>query len=739
MPPGNCRAVFYCDNPSPLDRLISCLLRSPRLRSQKHIIAVVTFLLFVAIAVCTTASNQESDLDKYEKFINNLPNGFVDVEALNLPDQFVTRIASRSLRSAFRKQYRKVPNISNSLPKLNVHDSSQLTSSENIILLTGHMSEQVKSRWLKYGYGVVPPLRGFRAPVSQQKNSEWMFGPATQENSNQYQLAATYAAQNLAQMGLIRTTMNIMQQFDLPWLLDNKLDLTQLQAVGIPSDLLEFFMINDKTINQAMANWFRVGSSKQGIEQYAAHATFKFTQSHEGFEAIVDDGSEPIGAVRMQLPIAGYQTGPTDGSTLDVLRQFFERDSNEQLWASVHKRNLEVVSSEITKWETNKSKTIRLVSTPAPFTRWAQDNAKPGSAFKSADQREVELITLLPRYANQNEQMSKFYPGDSLLFEVIDEVVGRCVSSPLLFQGGNLLIFKNPTTGKRIMLLGEAEIYRNIALGLTQQQTIEAFKIEFAVDQIVIFPAITFHVDMEITLRRVGNTIVACIVDEIKASRIIIDEAISAFTTANLIDPTQLKRLQQLSADDDLVEIAKSLRVLTNALKDKSFSLTSKAASALVKTPFESPQLNGQRFLLAVDYITAKAMQTDKFLDKTISASEREYLNSLSIRSAEREELAAQLADFGIIIHRVPAFGDEEVGINYLNVVHLSDTVIFPSLGGFFEPLDIAAAKEFQLAFGNNVNIEPFATAAAQQAYGGVHCLVSLYPAKGLVNSKAEN
>lgn len=739
MPPGNCRAAFYCDNPSPLDRLISCFLRSPRLRSQKHIIAVVTFLLFVAIAVCATASNQESDLDKYEKFINNLPNGFVDVEALNLPDKFVTRVASRSLRSAFRQQYRKVPNISNPLPQPDVHNSSQLTTNENINLLNGHITEQVKSQWLKFEYGVVPPLRGFRSPVSQQRNNTWMFRPPTQDKSQQYELAATYAAQNLARMGLIRTTMNIMQQFDLPWLLDDKLDLPQLQAVGIPSDLLDFFTINDQTIKETIVNWFRVGGSKQAIKQHAASATFNFTQSHEGFEAIVDDGSEPIGAVRMQLPIAGYQTGPTDGSTLDVLRQFFERDGNEQLWASIHKRNLEVVSSEINKWETKESKTVRLVSTPAPFTRWAQDNAKPGFAFKSADQREVELITLLPRYANQNEQMSKFFPGDSLLFEVIDEVVGRCVSSPLLFQGGNLLIFKNPNTNKRIMLLGEAEVYRNIALGLTQQQTIEAFKVEFAVDQIVIFPAITFHVDMEVTLRRVGNTIVACIVDEIKASRIIIDEAISAFAISNLIHPTQLKRLQQLSADDELVKLAKSLRQLINTLKDGSYSLSREAASALVKSQFESPQLNGQRFLLAVDYITVKAMQTENFLDTKISAREQEYLESLSTRSAERDELADQLTDLAIAIHRVPAFGDEEIGINYLNVVHLSDTVIFPSLGGFFEPLDEAAAKKFQTAFGNNVKIEPFATAAAQQAYGGVHCLVSLYPAKGLANSKADN
>lgn len=63
---------------------------------------------------------------------------------------------------------------------------------------------------------------------------------------------------------------------------------------------------------------------------------------------------------------------------------------------------------------------------------------------------------------------------------------------------------------------------------------------------------------------------------------------------------------------------------------------------------YESPQLNGQRFLLAVDIIAAKAMQTQKSDDLMIQPSEREYLNSLSARSIQREELADLLADLGI-------------------------------------------------------------------------------------------
>ena len=61
-----------------------------RVRYKKYIIATTAFLILIAIPVCNKGSNQDSDVEKYKKFTNKLPNGLVDVAALNLPDQFHT-------------------------------------------------------------------------------------------------------------------------------------------------------------------------------------------------------------------------------------------------------------------------------------------------------------------------------------------------------------------------------------------------------------------------------------------------------------------------------------------------------------------------------------------------------------------------------------------------------------------------------------------------------------------------
>ena len=55
------------------------------------------------------------------------------------------------------------------------------------------------------------------------------------------------------------------------------------------------------------------------------------------------------------------------------------------------------------------------------------------------------------------------------------------IASPLLYQGGDLLAVVDPSNGDRVLFIGEAEIHRNAAVGLTRDQILEAFRIEFSV------------------------------------------------------------------------------------------------------------------------------------------------------------------------------------------------------------------------------------------------------------------
>lgn len=690
---------------------------------------VVWYLLGLTLPVCAAPCAQNSvEPNSYEEFTRRLPNGLVDVAALDLPEQFVSRVAGRSLRSTFRRQHRQVPDFSSPSTTRTAEGPIHSASAPGIQVRTGHISDTVLDRWRKFAIEV-PPLRGFRAPVPPWQHDPWPFRPPTGDHHSRYKTAATYVAQNLARMGLIRTTMSLMQQFDLPWLLDAQLDQSQLRTVGIPTDLLACFDVNDCPIEFALINWLQTGGDPQTIERVVREATFTYSASCPGFEVSVDDGSERIGVIRMQLPIDGFQAGPGDGSTLDVFRQLANRGAPEQLLASVHARNLAGVIDEIGRWTIKTPERITLVSAPAPFTRWAQDNAKPGTAPLLGHPENRRLVTLLPRYASRNEQITKFLPGDSLVFDVLGSVVGRCVASPLLFQGGNMLVFATPATGQRIMLLGEAEVYRNHALGLTHEQVLTAFKIEFGVDQVVIIPAITFHVDMELTIRRVGDELVACIADEIQASRIIIAESIEAFVRRGLVQAQEADRIRALLQTDDFGRAARALREMNSKLGEGTYRLSTRTVATLAQSPLESATMNGQRYLLAVDLVTAAAIHSKQYDEPSIMPSERAYLESLHRRSTARSDLGHQLSELGLRVHRVPAFGDEEIGINYINVVHLDDAMLLPVLGGFFEPLDQAAALAFRKAVGREVRIEPIASAAAQRAYGGVHCMVSLYPA----------
>ena len=74
----------------------------------------------------------------------------------------------------------------------------------------------------------------------------------------------------------------------------------------------------------------------------------------------------------------------------------------------------------------------------------------------------------LPSIQERQMQRAAFQPRHALI-----EGGKRIVMvSPLLFQGGNVLVVGDPERRERILLISEATLYQNIGLGLSREQVL---------------------------------------------------------------------------------------------------------------------------------------------------------------------------------------------------------------------------------------------------------------------------
>src|SRR5690606_21986900 len=121
-----------------------------------------------------------------------------------------------------------------------------------------------------------------------------------------------------------------------------------------------------------------------------------------------------------------------------------------------------------------------------------------------------------------------YLPGDSYLMDGLRSSGHRVLHSSLLFQGGNLLAVRDPRSKRRILLLGEGEVLRNMGLGLSREQVLEAFTRELGVDQCVVLPAVSYHLDFDVTVRAAGSDLIAFVNDPVAAVRQILVPGIRA-------------------------------------------------------------------------------------------------------------------------------------------------------------------------------------------------------------------
>ncbi len=234
-----------------------------------------------------------------------------------------------------------------------------------------------------------------------------------------------------------------------------------------------------------------------------------------------------------------------------------------------------------------------------PLSQWAQDSGKSGLLSTG------KPTTLVPRFASRAEQFSQLVPGDSCVGAALAAAGHAVHQSPLLFQGGNLITVFDPASNERTLLIGEAEIFRNQALGLTRDQVLAAFQSEFGANHCVVLPASAIHIDYEVSVRAHNGSLIAFVNDTRAALRIILNLGIAALAKAGRMPAPAAQTAHEHVEASQARELLDLLGPVINAaaLGPGKFplSLTEHFSSG----PSDSGIGNLLRFLAALDAFAA--------------------------------------------------------------------------------------------------------------------------------------
>ncbi len=576
-----------------------------------------------------------------------------------------------------------------------------------------------------------PALRGFRASILERAGGTVSIDLPQDDILRR---AASIVARRLAREGLVLTTAAAIEALGAsPHEIEGATD--RLAAVGLPVDWLEYFRLPSEahggsaTIVRRIASRLASGASVDSLREELSKASFAFRSSLEGFSVATESGEHDIGLVRLQLTRGTYWTGAGDGGCLDIARQLLAALPAADFVASVEEKHLEKLLETARGWPIGRTGRLTVIPEALPVAQWAQDDGKPGLSpaadGPTPDGGRREVVMLVPRYASRGEDGAAFVPGETFLVDGLASAGHRAAQSPLLFQGGDLLAARDPGTGERWLLIGEANVWRNTALGLAREQVLEAFRVEFGVDRCMVLPAVSFHIDQEMTLRAVGSRLVVFVADPVAAVRIVLLCGVDALVSAGALSSAQAAEAKaHLEAGRDREFLA--LVVPETSKRCLGFGhFPESLAAAFARGEADSGIGNLQRFLLATDLLTSWSMPIDELpLDPHSVA----YLRSLQRRDHDRREMVAELRRSGFEVARVPSLPESDRGIDYLNGLQERARYLMPAWGGLYAPLDRAAEEAFRRALGPGVEVHPILTSESQRRGGALHCSVSVHP-----------
>ncbi|MEW5800470.1 MAG: hypothetical protein AB1847_00060 [bacterium] len=579
----------------------------------------------------------------------------------------------------------------------------------------------------------IPELPTFRAPILQEKRK--IIPVADVPYNSRLSRARQCVIQNLAESGILKTLIEVMRKVpNLPYLQNGRANKELLEEIGLPVRLLSCFFCDDPPVaglDQVVAALERQALSKNQRSLKSPKWKFNYVPSLPGFKLMPENGVCRIEALRMQLYPLEYIKGPGDGCITDIVRQMLLCTSREKFLISVSPEELTPLTGLLQEWNVPRPERIILLEDESVSSQWAQDNCKTGVLYNHWG-RGREYITLVPRFASAGEDYSEYRPAESFVFDQVQRAGWRVVQSPLLFQGGNVLPVKNPKTGELTVFAGQAELVRNIRLGLKEDEVQEALAREWGADRIEILPPLSFHIDLEVSFRWHRGRMIAFINDSMAAARLIVKCGIQGLFSCSVLTESEARKLtfwlEHAEQEDRLLQI---LWHKVNEFRDEEGQFASNKDDFFVISAEESGRTNLSRFLLGLDLLSAAHREKEKFWAKLADQDAREdlfdYYRLLLEREEQRDQLKKRLLSLGIEVIPLPSTSDDDVSLNYLNAVHDLDAIYLPALGGMFQEMDRKVLEMVKGSIGNSVKIHLIRNSSTQSQCGGVHCSVSVY------------
>ncbi len=668
--------------------------------------------------------------------------GPLTVETLALPDEFLRRIVDRVIRVSYQDRYHVVardpasdsateesPDAAKSEPQPNVGS----TPGKTRIDVVRHDVGSDVSRYRMLLPAHRPYLRGFRAPILTNANERFPVDGPIANASPAIHRVTDLVARRLAYDGLLPTLVRVVEMLRGETLLSDEAALEhRLRSVGFPVDVLRHFEIRSSGSAESVSPLRVVvrslarGDGAAGLESALRKARFRWQASAAGFQLATECGEHDVARVRLQLTRGDYWVGVGAGGNLDVARQLVERFPEAAFTMAIEEKHLASFLRLSKSWQRDGGGRLSVHPTPLPVAQWAQDNGKAGIIELAAAGPRV--ITLVPRYASRRDDGSTFIPNESFVMDGLAAAGNDVVQSPLLFQGGNVMAVRSPRDNTRTLLIGEAEIYRNVALGLTAEQVSEGFRVEFGVDRVLVLPAVSFHIDFELTVRARGDRWVVCVNDSAAAVRVILNCGVGALERAGVLDVASAGDARRLLGEGKALDFVTLVGGVVRGRMTPSGQYPLSFAQAFQDGPSDSGVGNLQRFLLAIDLLVSWNIGPRQLPPDPHA---RAYIASIQRRESDRAELRTRLRALGFEVVGVPSLAEGERGVNYVNGIHDRTRYLMPAYGGLFAPLDAAAATAFGRAFGTGVRIVPILSGESQRRGGAVHCAACVYPDVG--------
>lgn len=609
-------------------------------------------------------------------------------------------------------------------------DPKSASNESNGIKVVHHDAAAGRAEYWRIIPEARPPLLGFRA-VFEPAISPWPYQLPASDAPAYLQSAADHVTRRLATDGLLPTLANVLAIIG-PLNLNRgeTEDMDLLRQAGLPVDLLRYYPVpgdisrSGYAVVRAILSRLVSGRPPNQAVAGIDSLPFEFLKSHHGFRAATESGEASIGLFRLQLARGDYWRGKGDGSSLDIARQLANTAPDARFLISVEESHSRKLLGFLRQWPVSNPGNITLVTEEFDVSEWAQDNGKPG-ILKDDPASQGAPATLVPRFASRGEEGTILAPGECRVWSGLHAAGHTVIQSPLLFQGGNLMLVADPDMGWRYLLIGEAEIYRNTALGLTTDQVVAAFKIEFDADVVVVLPAASYHIDYEVSVRARKGGLTAFVNDTGAAVKIILQLGITALHNAGVLSQPRLADCRKHLNADELRPFLAAVRPPLHNAAIRYGQFPESLARHFSVSLVDSGVGNFQNFLLALDLAEADVRpESEPSGDPQFD----EYLAAIRRRNATRRELWRKLEDLRFKLVPIPSLADENRGLNHINGVHCASRYYMPGSGGFYADFDRIAADKISTALDPGVEVTTILCAESQRRFGAIHCAVSAYP-----------